>query len=270
MTSTTEGADVARTFDAGAEQYDALLRHNREGALRLVASLPQGDYRTLLDVGCGTGFVTEAMRERFPGLRRVIGVDPSEQMLARFHDKLAGLPGLEVELHQAGVGGMPVPDGSADAVLTGMAFHWFPDKPAAVAAMARALAPGGVLGILAAGRGTDEELRQIMLGLDPPPPAAWTEVYAHIHRDARELTGYMRDAGLEPVDVWEERRVRTTSPESYLARIQAVSAHLSQGMDPARLEAEGSRLAGAVTAAAGPEGFAYSFTKLYGIARRPR
>lgn len=267
MTEATEGADVARGFDESAERYDELLRHNREGAERLVAALPAGDYRTLLDVGCGTGFITEAARARFGGLRRVVGVDPSAEMLARFRAK--SLPGLEVELHQAGVGGMPVADGSADLVLSGMAFHWFPDKPAAVAAMARALRPGGVLGILAAGRGTDEELRRILLGFDPPAPASWTGVFAHIHRDAGELGEYLRRAGLEPVDVWEERRVRATSPESYLARIQAVSAHLSADMDPAELEREGARLNAAVEAAAGPRGFEYSFSKLYGIARRP-
>lgn len=269
MSGTTDGAEVARTFDESAGRYDDLLGHNREGAARLVAALPDGDYHTLLDVGCGTGFVTEAAHARFGGLRRVVGVDPSAEMLAHFRDKLGRFPGLDVELHQAGVATMPVPDGSADLVLSGMAFHWFPDKPAAVAAMARALRPGGVLGILAAGRGTDEELRQIMLGLDPPPPESWTGVYAQIHRDARELTAYLRAAGLEPLDVWEERRVRTTSPESYLARIQAVSAHLSAGMEPGDLEREGARLSAAVGAAAGPEGFEYSFSKLFGIARRP-
>ena len=52
-------------FDRAAEGYDDLLRHNREGARRLVAALPAGDYDAILDVGCGTGFVTEAMVERF-------------------------------------------------------------------------------------------------------------------------------------------------------------------------------------------------------------
>jgi SAM-dependent methyltransferase len=42
---------------------------------------------------------------------------------------------------------IPLPDGSAGAVLVGQAFHWF-DEPAALAEIARVLVPGGVLGLL--------------------------------------------------------------------------------------------------------------------------
>ena len=78
-----------RVSTRGADAYDDLLRHNRDGARRLVAALPDGRYDDVLDVGCGTGFVTEAMVDRF-GTRRVTGVNPSEGMLERFREKLSG------------------------------------------------------------------------------------------------------------------------------------------------------------------------------------
>jgi SAM-dependent methyltransferase len=228
--------------------------------------MPDGDYARVLDVGCGTGFATEAMVARF-GSRRVTGVDPSEGMLERFREKLSAL-GAEVELIRSGVHEMPVPDGAYDAVVSGMAFHWFPDKPAAVRAMARTLRPGGVLGILASGRGSDEELRRLMVGLRPRVPAAWTEVFDLIQRDARELEDDLEGAGLEPLDVWEEHRRRRADPEAYAARIMAVASHLSAEMDPEEAAAEQARVARAVRGAAGPRGFEYTFVKLFGIARR--
>ncbi len=262
-----DGQDVGRSFDRSAPEYDELLARNRMGAERLVAAVPAGRYDRVLDVGCGTGFATEAMVARF-GSGRVTGVDPSEGMLERFREKLSGL-GAEVELICAGVHEMPVPDGAYDAVVSGMAFHWFPDKPAAVAAMARRLRPGGALAILASGRGTDEEFRRLLVDLDPPVPVAWTEVFDRIHRSGDELAAYMEAAGLEVVDAWEERRVRRASPEAFLARIGAVASHLSDGLDPAEAEAHGARVAAAVAAAAGPRGFEFDFVKLYGVAVRP-
>lgn len=262
------GRDVGRGFDRGAEGYDALLERNRVGAERLVAALPAGEHAEVLDVGCGTGFASLALLDRFP-VRRLVGVDLSEEMLRRFRAKLAGRRALQVETHRAGVTDMPVADGSVDAVVSAMAFHWFPDKPAAVAAMARALRPGGVLGILASGRGSDRELAELLGELRPPAPPRWRAAFDAIQRDAAELTDLLEDAGLEPLDVWEERRVRHQAPEQYLARMEAVSSHLSDDLDAQEAEGHRARAVAAVRAAAGPRGFRYTFVKLYGVARKP-
>lgn len=262
-----DGQEVGRGFDRGAAEYDDLLAHNRAGAERLVASLPPGEYAHVLDVGCGTGFVSEAMVRRF-GTRRITGVDPSEGMLERFREKLVDLP-VEATLVRAGVHEMPVPEGAFDAVVSGMAFHWFPDKPAAVAAMARRLRRGGVLAILGAGRGTDAQLRTLLEAIEPPVPPAWIDVFDRIHRDSEELAADMEEAGLEVLDAWEERRVRRVAPEAYLARIRAVASHLSADLDPEVAEAHEARVAAALVAAAGARGFEYDFVKLFGVARHP-
>ena len=261
-----DGTEVGEGFDLAAEEYDDLLRRNREGARRLVAALPPGPYAEVLDVGCGTGFVTQEMVARF-AVRRVTGVDPSEGMLEQFRQKLDDR--VEATLIRAGVHDMPVPDGAFDAVVSGMAFHWFPEKPAAVAAMARRLRPGGVLGILASGSGTDAEFRAILEAIEPPVPPGWIEVFDVIQRNADEVAGWMGAAGLDVIDAWEERRVRRADPDAYLARITAVASHLSAGLDPDEAAAHGERVVRAVHAAAGPRGFEYAFVKLFAVARRP-
>ena len=60
--------------------YDGAVRFNIEGAQRLVMSIPPGTYDNVLDVGCGTGFSTQAVIDRFHP-SRVTGVDPSEGIL---------------------------------------------------------------------------------------------------------------------------------------------------------------------------------------------
>ena len=80
----------------------------------------------------------------------------------------------------------------------------------------------------------------------------------------------VEEAGLEVIDAWDERRVRRTDPDVFLARITAVASHLSAGLDPDEAAAHGERVVSAVHAAAGPRGFEYAFVKLFVIARRPR
>jgi ubiquinone/menaquinone biosynthesis C-methylase UbiE len=260
---------VGEGFTRTASDYDAGVRHNVEGAARLVASLPAGDYPRVLDVGCGTGWATLAMLDRF-GSRRVTGVDASEGMLEVFREKLGGREDVELELRAADVLDMGVEAGGYDAVICSMALHWFPDKPAAVRAMADALRPGGVLGVLSAGRGGEGEYRAILAALDPPAPPEWDAAFDDVQRDVDELEAYMLDAGLEPLDVWMERRVRHVAPEAYLERQRVVASHIfTAGIDEARLATIGDELLALMRAASGPRGFAYTFTKLFGVALKP-
>lgn len=261
-----DGREAGEAYERSAGDYDGLLRHNAEGARRLVAAIPEGRYDRILDVGCGTGFVTEAMADRF-GTRHATGVDPSAGMLEQFRQKLGGR--LDLDLITAGVHDMDVPDGAFDAVVSGMAFHWFPRKEEAIHAMARRVAPGGVLAILASATGSDREFKAVLEGIEPPVPPQWLAAFDAVQRTADEVAGWMRDAGLEMVDAWEERRVRRTPPDAYLARMVATSSHVSAGIDEDELGAHAERMVRAVHEASGPEGFVYGFVKLFAIGRRP-
>ena len=260
---------VAENFTSTAKDYDAVVRHNIDGAVRLVASIPAGAYRRVLDVGCGTGWASLAMVERF-ACEHVTGVDPAEGMLQVFQQKLAELSAAEVELRAADVMEMGVPRESYDAVISSMAMHWFPDKPGATVEMARALRPGGVLAILCSGRGGEHEFRDILRSLDPPAPAAWDAAFDTVQRDVDEMEEYIRGAGLEPVDIWMETRVRHAAPADYLERMRVVASHITAGsLDEAGIEDLLARIEAAMHAVSGPRGFRYTFTKLFAIARKP-
>jgi malonyl-CoA O-methyltransferase len=252
-------------FSKAAESYDAAVRHNIAGSERLVMSLPEGDYARVLDVGCGTGFSSAAMLRRF-AVSTIVGVDPAEGMLEVFTAKLDEFPGVQVELRAEDVMAMGVEDESFDAVISAMALHWFPDKPGAVVSMARALRPGGVMGILTAGRGGEDAWRELLERVGAPP--AWTGWFAENQRDVDEIAADMRAAGLEPIDVWMERRSRRTPPDAFMARTRSVAAHLL-GNPPGGFSELDQRIDAALHEAAGPDGFAYDYCKLFAVARKP-
>ena len=258
---------AAEGFTKGAENYDQAVRHNIAGSDRLIMSLPDGVYRAVLDVGCGTGWTSASMVRRFAP-DRIVAVDPSEGMLEQFAAKLGGeFPSVTVELRAEDVMAMDVPDGTFDAVVCAMALHWFPDKPGAVARMARALRPGGVMAILTAGRGGEDAWRELLENVGAPE--AWTGWFALNQRDVDEMDADMRAAGLEPIDVWMERRRRHTDPDAFMARTRSVAAHLL-GNPPGGYSELDQRIEKGLRDAAGPDGFTYDYCKLFAVARKSR
>lgn len=264
----TTGA--AENFTTTAKDYDAVVRHNIQGADRLIMSLPDGAYERVLDVGCGTGWSSLSMIRRFPSVTHLTGVDPAQGMLDVFREKLPEVPGVQVDLRAEDVMAMSVTPGTYDAVITSMAMHWFPDKAGAAVAMASALTPGGVLGILCSGRGGEHEFREVLAKLDPAGPPEWDAAFDFVQRDVHEMEEYLLGAGLEPVDIWMERRRRFSTPEAYLERMRVVASHITAGtLNEDEVADLLERVAAGIQAVSGPRGFEYTFTKLYAVARKP-
>ena len=261
---TTTGESAPEGFSKAAESYDAAVRHNIAGSERLVMSLPDGDYARVLDVGCGTGFSAAAMLRRFD-VATLVGVDPAEGMLEVFTSKLDAFPGVRIELRAEDVMEMSVADGSFDAVISAMALHWFPDKPGAVARMARALRPGGVMGVLTAGRGGEDAWRELLERIGAP--SAWTGWFAENQRDVDEIDADLRAAGLEPIDIWMERRRRATPPDAFMARTRSVAGHLL-GNTPEGYSELDQCIEAELHAQSGPDGFVYDYCKLFAVARK--
>ena len=100
--------------------------------------LPPGAAR-VLDLGAGTGKLTRQLAQR--GLD-VTAVEPLPGMREQLARAVPGVPVLAGTAEE-----IPLPDGSADAVLVAQAWHWV-DPARAVPEVARVLVPGGQLGLV--------------------------------------------------------------------------------------------------------------------------
>ncbi|PWW21596.1 methyltransferase family protein [Geodermatophilus normandii] len=139
MTGTTDPADWDQrrtSFGSVAAEYAA---HRPGYPPDAVAFLLGGRPRRVLDLGAGTGLLTDVL---VAAGHEVLAVDPSAEMLGQLS---ARHPGIPVEVGGAEV--IPVPDASVDAVVAGQAAHWFDPEPAA-AELRRVLRPGGVVGFV--------------------------------------------------------------------------------------------------------------------------
>jgi SAM-dependent methyltransferase len=125
----------ARSFGESASVY----RKARPGYPVEAIEWLIGDAVRVLDLGAGTGKLTEALVALD---RDVIAVDPVEEMLDELEVAVPGVPRILGTAED-----IPLEDASVDAVVAGQAWHWFqPDR--AVPEIARVLRPGGVLGLV--------------------------------------------------------------------------------------------------------------------------
>ena len=98
--------------------------------------------RRWLDVGCGTGALTDAILKRSaPGI--VIGIDPVQPFIERASATLLD-PRASFRLGSAIETGLP--DDGVDVVVAGFVLNFVPDVGAALAEWRRVLARGGVVG----------------------------------------------------------------------------------------------------------------------------
>jgi ubiquinone/menaquinone biosynthesis C-methylase UbiE len=77
---------------------------------------------SVLDIGCGTGTLAIAAKQRVGPTGRVCGVDASREMLARATRK-ATKAGAEVIFKNGIAERLPFPDGEFDAVLSAVMLH---------------------------------------------------------------------------------------------------------------------------------------------------
>lgn len=144
---------------------------------------------TVVDVGCGTGFLTQHVAKLTQNSGKIVGVDLSPSMLQVARDRLAKLGLLEsVEFRVGDAENLPLDDSFADAVVGNMVLHHCPRPKRAISEMTRVLREGGRLAIADLEKHNERWLQDEMadrwLGFELPKARKWLE-----------------DAGLEDVKV---------------------------------------------------------------------
>ena len=163
--------DEVRAMHVAEEKVEAAVRD----------ALGTRPYRSLLDVGTGTGRMLEMLA---PDAERALGIDQSPQMLgmARARLEKAGL--RHAQLRQGDIYALPVERNAFDLVVLHQVLHYLDDPSRALREATRTLSPGGRLLVVDFAPHAEESLRA-----------------AHAHRrlgfSREEICAVMADAGLD-------------------------------------------------------------------------
>jgi ubiquinone/menaquinone biosynthesis C-methylase UbiE len=161
-------------------------RKFRERTLDLAALAPG---ESVLDIGCGTGSAAIAAKRRVGPAGKVIGIDPSAEMIARARRK-AARAGIDVAFERAVAEKLPFPDGAFDALLSTVMLHHLPDdaRRKCIEEVRRVLKPGGRF--IAVDFGGDAGHRHNWIGRQPN----------HAHFDLGQVIPALNEAGLRVVE----------------------------------------------------------------------
>jgi malonyl-CoA O-methyltransferase len=114
-------ARLTHQFNRAAFTYDAAALLQLETAGRLAGYLSQnGPLQRVLDLGCGTGFGLQFLKQRYPH-SEWIGLDVSECMLWKAQEKEPEAVYLNADFDT-----LPLSDGSVDLVFSNLALQWSP------------------------------------------------------------------------------------------------------------------------------------------------
>jgi ubiquinone/menaquinone biosynthesis C-methylase UbiE len=138
-----------RHFDRWASSYDrSILQRFMFGpvhrAVLDAVSASCARPHDVLDVGCGTGRLLEAVATRF-GDARLTGVDTSAEMVAEARRKHEGDERFVFE--QGNAAALPFPPESFDVVSSTMSFHHWADQAGGVREVSRVLRVGGLFAL---------------------------------------------------------------------------------------------------------------------------
>lgn len=190
-------ADIWRDADAAKEFLD-------QAAVELATAKKELDsmFRAevgshVLDVGCGTGADVRALAARVGPAGRVVGLDSSEQLIARARRAAPG--SAPVEFLHGEAHALPFADGTFDLARAERVIQHVADPAAAIAEMLRVVKPGGQVLITDPDHGMwapdldDRELtRRIMTWWSDHVPNPWV---------ARQLRDLFVRAGARDVTV---------------------------------------------------------------------
>jgi trans-aconitate 2-methyltransferase len=156
---------VAHDWDGMA--YDRISTPLEQNGISVLARLPLAGDETVLDAGCGSGRVTQALIARLPR-GRVIAVDGSAGMLRAARARL----GDEVELIHSELTEIDLGGRTVDVVFSTAVFHWIADHPRLFARLRGLLGAGGRLFAQCGGEGNTPELLRATLAVGAREPYA--------------------------------------------------------------------------------------------------
>ncbi len=176
--------DVAASFSRAAASYDSVAELQRAVGGELLGRLPNAFVPARwLDLGCGTGYFSRVLAERFPDGHGV-ALDIAEGMLNHARPLGGARDFIAGDAEH-----LPLQAATCDLIFSSLAVQWCADFASVLSEANRVLKPGGIFAFASLCVGTLAELRD-----------SWRQVDGRVHVNRfRELGVYQQlcaDSGL--------------------------------------------------------------------------
>ena len=162
---------VRHAFGRAAPTYAQAAVLQREVESRLLEQLQYLDDRVparVLDLGCGPGSASAALKARWGRATDVVAMDLALPMLRATRAKSRFW--RPIHAVQGDAGTLPFADATFDLIVSNLCLQWVADLPSALAGLRRVLRPEGLLVFTTFGPDTLVELREAYATAGVVPP----------------------------------------------------------------------------------------------------
>ena len=196
--------EICKAFNKQASTYEKAARLQAETGQRLFERLQYFNIqpRRILDLGCGTGYFSQQLKQRFPKAQ-IVSCDLSAKMLEQVRTKHRWLnkwPLVQADMQQ-----LPFASQSFDLIFSNQVIHWAESMPSLFSELYRVLNHQGCILFSTLGPDTFSELRNSFSAIDD---------YAHVNDflDMHDIGDGMLQANfLDPVVDMEKLSVHFKS-----------------------------------------------------------
>lgn len=226
----TTARKIISHFDGAAASYDEAASLQQQVAQRLVEKANIDNPQDFLDIGAGTGLLSQVLRQKYPSAS-ITAIDPAPQMLRKAQHKIRDLSIIEGDA-------LTIPENTHyDAIFSNMMLHWLPDPAATLWHWQKFLKSGGGLFASLLIEGSFKEWRSLCRahdaedGLWQMPPANFADElnlkterqsiavdYASAHEFLRKLkaTGAATARmGHKPLSFAKLRKILASAPRPF-------------------------------------------------------
>ncbi len=218
--------DIKNSFNRAASTYDEAAFLQREIGDRLLQRL---DYiklspQRLLDLGCGTGYVTSKLGTRYPQAE-IVALDLAAEMVACTRRQLDTGPWLKRLFGKmparhylcADAEHIPLAGTTTDLIFSNLALQWCNPENVFCEAL-RVLSPGGLLMFTTFGPDTLKELRAAFSSIDEKP-------HVNVFIDMHDLGDLLVHAGFaDPVMDMEILTLTYSELKTLLQELKQIGA----------------------------------------------
>jgi trans-aconitate 2-methyltransferase len=206
-----------------AQTYDLTSEPQRAWASDVLARVDGiAPDATVLDVGCGSGRVTESLLALVPQ-GRVLALDASAEMVELARRRL----GNRADVWCQDVLDLDL-EGAVDAIVSTAALHWVTDHDRLWARLARALRPGGVLEVQCGGQGNIDRVRDVIEAVArevAPELVGWSP---WVFAAPDETEARLQQAGFSAIRCWLQERPTHPEDVDAFVRTSILPAHLGR------------------------------------------
>ena len=198
-------------WSAGQSYEHYMGRWSRQIAIQFLDWLGAPDGKDWVDIGCGTGALTQTILDRCQPTS-IVAIDPSDGFIAHAGQTISD---DRVTFEVAGAEDLPLADGSIEVATSALALNFVPNRIKALHEIQRVLKPGGIFSFYVwdypgGGMGFIDAFWSAAAELDPAAREL-DESARFPYCNRQGLFDLCEEAGVNGVDV-EAVEIQTTFP----------------------------------------------------------